>query len=201
MRPPYSFALNLRPINSHSADTYDMLAPLAASLSLSSRTHASTASLLLILSALSAPLILALLAFPALPLRILFLTLGLTPFLLTHPSLPAHAPLRAHTRRLRVLAMRFVDDDRMSDACWRAPLREIELWENERRFEDGWSKSALRAGERPPWTRTKDGSGDGGAINSNLTVTLPVGWAFVPTEDWRPDLCASWAEGSGDDGE
>jgi hypothetical protein len=34
--------------------------------------------------------------------------------------------------------------------------------------------------------------------SSSLTFSLDPGWAFVETEDWRPDLETVWAECGGD---
>lgn len=69
-----------------------------------------------------------------------------------------------------------VDDDKLSDKCWNAEMREVELWENERwditatkgeetddfaesdgKAGTGWSKTNLRPGERCAWTRGRDG--------------------------------------------
>lgn len=42
-----------------------------------------------------------------------------------------------------------------------ADMRDVELWENERwTASTGWSKSALKTGERKPWTRGRDGWSD-----------------------------------------
>ena len=55
--------------------------------------------------------------------------------------------------------LRLIDDDRLTDQHWRAELREMELWENERWGTDslGWGKAHLRSGERLAWTRGRDG--------------------------------------------
>lgn len=34
--------------------------------------------------------------------------------------------------------------------------------------------------------------------SSSLSFSLDPGWAFVETEDWRPDLETVWAECGGD---
>lgn len=99
------------------------------------------------------------------------------------------------------LGVRLIDDANLTDQCWVAQMREVELFENERfgAAEDAthqeWSKSNLRDGERTGWTRGRDGwSGVGGQGEvSNLTFSLDAGWAFVDTEDWRADLGAQWA--------
>ncbi|KAH9948855.1 integral peroxisomal membrane peroxin-domain-containing protein [Amylocystis lapponica] len=155
-----------------------------------------------------------------LPLRLTFLTLGLTPLLLTHPFtrftlLPA---LCGSTTFLlsafRTRLLRAVDDDRLEDKHWRAEMREVELYENERwsggaddgsGADAGWNKMHLRTGERRAWTRGRDGwsgvSEDGsGDVSSNLTFSLSLGWSFVETEDWRPDLEGLWAAPAGADG-
>lgn len=33
---------------------------------------------------------------------------------------------------LKTIVQRVVDDDRLTDVCWRSEMREVELWENER---------------------------------------------------------------------
>lgn len=101
---------------------------------------------------------------PSIPLRPFFLILGLAPFGLTHP-LTIHALphlLRASApflRRLRARLDRLVDDDKLDDTTWTAPLRDVELFENERLAGDPpiWSKANLKAGERVAWTRGRDG--------------------------------------------
>ncbi|PPQ82009.1 hypothetical protein CVT25_014661 [Psilocybe cyanescens] len=89
------------------------------------------------------------------------------------------------------ILQRIIDDDRLSDECWNAEMREVQLWENERYGgplpsdspamiasslvgggntssgflppQKGWSKLNLRPGERSAWTRGQDGwSGSGG---------------------------------------
>lgn len=108
-----------------------------------------------------------------LPLRLVFLVLGLTPFLFTHPfSQYTVLPLllEGTARRLvslRVRLTRLVDNDRLEDKHWRSELRTVELWENERWnsaggddgavADAGWGKTNLRAGERKAWTRGRDG--------------------------------------------
>jgi hypothetical protein len=121
--------------------------------------------------------------------------------------------------------MRWIDDDRLTDACCQGEMREVELWENERWGGEGkgggWSKAALKVGERARGlvdgmvgpgvvtplekssasltvfvhlspSRTMDSRLDS---SSNLTFTLPQGWEFVSTEDWRPDICGDWVGG------
>ncbi|KAJ7656245.1 integral peroxisomal membrane peroxin-domain-containing protein [Mycena polygramma] len=169
----------------------------------------------------------AMVSLPAFPVRTVCLFLGIAPLLLTHPIirvlLPnvfamvlAHIEASPLVTRLRAkvfgsgsassprswksLGVRLVDDANLTDECWVAEKREVELFENERFGGDDthkeWSKANLRDGERTGWTRGRDGwSGVGGqgGVSSNLTFSLDPGWAFVTTEDWRADLEAQWA--------
>ncbi|CAK5267429.1 unnamed protein product [Mycena citricolor] len=178
---------------------------------------------------------LALVSLPSFPVRTVALLAGILPFAFTHPLVQTHLPAiiafmhthadaspvlsrlrqwawRAHSggsalpRSWSALAVRVLDDANLTDQCWVADMREVELWENERygtASGDGvhpeWSKANLRDSERAAWTRGRDGwSGLGGqgGVNSNLTFTLDHGWSFVLTEDWRPDLEASWVRTS-----
>ncbi|GJE88805.1 hypothetical protein PsYK624_048920 [Phanerochaete sordida] len=161
-----------------------------------------------------AALILAMPLVALIPLRAAFIILGLAPFVLTHPftMYTLYPLLREWAARrlvtLHVRVMKLVDNDRLEDKHWRSELRDVELWENERwagvsgaddggSGDAGWNKSNLRPGERKAWTRGRDGwsgvSDDGsGDVSSNLTFSLSPGWLFVETEDWRPDLEASW---------
>ncbi|KAF5317834.1 hypothetical protein D9619_012638 [Psilocybe cf. subviscida] len=81
-----------------------------------------------------------------------------------------------------MVIQRVLDDDRLTDECWNAEMREVQLWENERYGglipgtsasmpttatvgppQRGWSKQNLRPGERAGWTRGRDGwNGVGG---------------------------------------
>ncbi|KAJ7716141.1 integral peroxisomal membrane peroxin-domain-containing protein [Mycena metata] len=168
----------------------------------------------------------ALVSLPVFPVRTVCLVLGIGPLLLTHPTVrallpslaamalayldasPLIAKLKAKicaggsTATWKSLGVRLIDDANLTDECWVAQMREVELFENERfgAGADGthqeWSKSNLRDGERTGWTRGRDGwSGVGGqgGVSSNLTFSLDPGWAFVSTEDWRADLAARWA--------
>lgn len=219
------------------SDGYDFVLPHLEPL----LSHTSTSRLILLISILgtlgSIPFL------PLLPLRPIALTAGLLPLVFTHPWVLARLPLLILTihslatqKRVPDYFRRLRDNDALSDAVWHAPLREVVLFENERRapatpahsapvqtaspvgFDDarmffpetgaivipategGWSKSHLRPGERVGWTRGADGwSGVGDGQVSNLTFTLEDGWRFVETEDWRPDLTASWVECGCDD--
>ncbi|KAH8114405.1 integral peroxisomal membrane peroxin-domain-containing protein [Phellopilus nigrolimitatus] len=148
---------------------------------------------------------------PLIPLRPVFLILGLGPFVLTHPFSRAYIPilLASHIKSMRMRVSRLVDDDRLEDRHWQTELQEVELWENERLGPGpggalSFSKLHLKVGERKGWTRGRDGwsktGPDGsGDVSSNLTFSLERGWAFVETEDWRKDLEASWVGVDSDD--
>ncbi|KAJ7781899.1 integral peroxisomal membrane peroxin-domain-containing protein [Mycena maculata] len=174
----------------------------------------------------------ALVSLPAFPVRGVCLFLGIAPLIFTHPNARAAIPglftlavshveaypflakLRtklpgAPPRSWKSLAVRVIDDANLTDDCWVAEMREVELFENERfgAADDAphkeWSKENLRDGERTGWTRGRDGwSGVGGqgGVSSNLTFSLDAGWAFVETEDWRADLEALWASAEGQTG-
>ena len=105
-----------------------------------------------------------LLALPFIPLRPVFLFLGLSPFVLTPPLTHTYVPglLRPHLKRLKTRITRLVDDDRLEDRHWKSILREVELWENERLGASTgapqvFSKANLKSGERKGWTRGRDG--------------------------------------------
>jgi len=131
----------------------------------------------------------------AVPVKIIFLTAGLGPIILSHPYIFPLLPLVLSSNE-KVFLTRwraFRDDDRLSETCWHSELREVELWENERWEKEKrvWGKDA----ERHRWTRGADGwsplSGEGQV--SNLTFALEPGWTFVESEDWKEDLHAAWA--------
>ncbi|KAF7308345.1 hypothetical protein HMN09_00682900 [Mycena chlorophos] len=171
-----------------------------------------------------------LVSLPQFPIRTVALVAGIGPLLFTHPWVSAHLPqllaqlkisidhsallkrARARLRvkgSLRALAVRAFDDANLSDECWVAEMREVELYENERfggptsdPAKQEWSKGNLKDGERTGWTRGRDGwsgVGGSGAVSSNLTFSLDPGWAFVTTEDWRADVEAQWARAGHDD--
>ncbi|PCH39887.1 hypothetical protein WOLCODRAFT_136540 [Wolfiporia cocos MD-104 SS10] len=186
------------------SDAHDYVQPVIPHL-----THA-TPYTPVILSATALSLVAFIPAVHLLPLRTTFLILGLAPLILTHPIvrltlLPALlSSAQPLLTALRARLMRALDDDQLEDCHWRAELRDVELFENERwrrdeqgSAEGGWAKANLRTGERKPWTRGRDGwsgvSDDGGGDVSNLTFALSPGWKFVETEDWRPDLQGKWA--------
>jgi len=130
------------------------------------------------------------------PTKLIFFVAGLVPIILSHPYILPLIPLVLSSNEKHLLTRwrAFRDDDRLSDACWKCGLREVELWENERWDKEKrvWGKDA----ERNRWTRGADGwsplSGEG-QVSSNLTFALEPGWTFVESEDWKEDLHAAWA--------
>ncbi|KJA20142.1 hypothetical protein HYPSUDRAFT_204027 [Hypholoma sublateritium FD-334 SS-4] len=106
---------------------------------------------------------------------------------------------------LSMTIRRAMDDDRLTDACWNAEMREVYLWENERfggplpadlstmatmtgpssspaAPQRGWSKQNLRAGERTGWTRGQDGgAGAGGsAVDGVGQVSSNLTFSLAP---------------------
>ncbi|KAF8990954.1 hypothetical protein BDZ89DRAFT_1106687 [Hymenopellis radicata] len=167
-----------------------------------------------------------LVSLPYLPIRAILLVGGLAPFVVTNPYiqywiatlmnlLQSDTDLRWLRQKagldtklpLVSFAQRFLDDNNLTDTCWTAPKREVELFENERLVkpsgadaqvdESAWSKANLHSDERNAWTRRQDGWNDG-SVSTNLTFSLDPGWAFVETEDWRLDVDASWSPQGGD---
>lgn len=185
------------------SDVYDFLLPVVPHFTHGTSLTPVLFSLTLVALLLSLPLL------ALVPLRATFLALGLLPLLCTHPySRQTFLPALHNLFRvlLRARLARLVDNDRLDDRHWRAELREVELFENERwsvgtgtgAEDDGeWAKGPLKPGERKAWTRGRDGwSGvdeDGASDVSKLTFALEPGWAFVETEDWRPDVEGDWA--------
>ncbi|KAH8104745.1 integral peroxisomal membrane peroxin-domain-containing protein [Cristinia sonorae] len=195
-------------------ETHDMILPLVPHLN-----HTSPYTSLIFTATLVSLLCLLPLV-NLLPLRATFLISGLTSFALTHPIsqehiLPALAlTMEPYSKHTRARLARFIDDDRLEDKHWRAEMKEVELWENERwsppstdpdgyALNLGWNKSNLKPGERRAWTRGRDGvtavAEDGSGDVSNLTFSLAPGWTFVETEDWRPDLEGTWISNIGAD--
>jgi hypothetical protein len=183
-RPPRVVSWS-EPVIVFSADAYDSVMPIIPHL-----THATPFSApLFTVAIVSFVVILPILS--VLPLRPIFLVGGLLPFALTHPwslrVLPkVILPVLVHARGA---ALHFIDDDRLSDEAWVSPLKEVELWENERWSSSaissgavaGWSKANLRPGERNGWTRRRDGwsdaspateKGDGSVRSDSLLLSL-----------------------------
>jgi len=203
-----------------SADVHDAVLPYLLHLTFAT-SHTPLIFTITLLSTLLAIPFLSLI-----PLRPLFLIVGIAPFALSHPltqhtitKLLPTLPLRCWRARLT----RLIDDDKLKDRHWQSELREVELFENERWLPGegvGWGKASLKTGERVAWTRgrdgwssvTEDGSGDVRSVvaflvgpgcsrsnSSNLTFPLEPGWTFVETEDWRADIEAKWCEVGADD--
>ena len=150
------------------------MVPILPHISHATPTSAPLLSFTVITLILSLPLL------PLLPLRPTFLILGLTPFILTHPTMQQLLPLIVDTvRRMHATSLqRIIDNDRLDDIVWPAPLKEVELWENERwtlgagtstnAADAGWSKSNLKRGERKGWSRRRDGWSDADALRGSL---------------------------------
>ncbi|KAF9447007.1 hypothetical protein P691DRAFT_672356 [Macrolepiota fuliginosa MF-IS2] len=238
---PYTYHLSLTPLH---------LTPSTSNISShASPTTRSpyTPQILTLLVVTFFPL-LVLIHLPTFPIREVALFVGLAPFIATHPTVRALAPTLLHSAQISIPAIlsryerfitlihpsltkwihmpirttieRFIDNDRLPDEIWRAEIREVELFENERydgippvieSTGQGWSKANLRQGERSAWTRGRDGwTGIGPEdeirsvplqflCSSNLTFSLSQNWRFVPTEDWRKDLTGDWAGCGGAD--
>ncbi|KAG8805646.1 hypothetical protein FRC17_005407 [Serendipita sp. 399] len=196
------------------ADMYDNVVPFLPHLSHANRSSAPLLTFLVASGLLVLPVL------PFLPLRPIFLVIGLAPFILTHPTTQRVIPtiLDASRKIYYTTVQRIIDNDRLDDVVWSAPLKDVELWENERwstatagqstsSGDPGWNKSNLKRGERKGWSRRRDGWSEAnelggvldGDIRSNLTFTLEPGWHFVNTEDWRADMVGSWVPGVGAD--
>ncbi|KAI0313851.1 integral peroxisomal membrane peroxin-domain-containing protein [Amylostereum chailletii] len=187
------------------ADAYDAVFPHILHLTYSTPYTPHILTFVVLLSLFSLP------SLPTIPLRPVFLIFGLAPFVLTHPLVQHTLPFVLSTlplRSIRARTTRLIDDDRLKDNHWQSPLREVELFENERWSGDsqtgGWSKGHLKSIDRVAWTRGQDGwsavSADGSGDVSNLTFALEPRWAFVETEDWRTDVEARWSAVGSDDG-
>lgn len=196
------------------ADMYENVTSLLPHLTHATPTSAPLLTFLLVTLLLGLPLL------PLVPLRPVFLIVGIAPFILTHPTVQRMAPAVLDTARKLYFTtiQRFINNDRLEDTVWAAPIREVELWENERwslatsqvapssSGDPGWSKANLRRGERKGWSRRRDGWSDADALDGslegdirNLTFTLEPGWHFIPTEDWQPDIFGSWVSNVGGD--
>ncbi|KAI0035172.1 integral peroxisomal membrane peroxin-domain-containing protein [Vararia minispora EC-137] len=181
------------------ADLYDAVFPYIPHLTHSTPYTLHILTFTCILTAVS------LFILPFIPLRAVFLVLGLAPFMLTHPWTLHNLPALIHSlplRRMCVRIARVIDDDRLQDTVWQSPLREVELYENERLSGElwTWSKTHLKPGERVAWTRGRDGwSALAGGDVRNLTFELDRGWAFVETEDWRADVEGLWSSVGSDE--
>jgi hypothetical protein len=139
-----------------SADLYDAVFPFVSHLTYSTpyTTHILTFTCVLT--------IVSLFVLPFITLRAAFLVLGLAPFVLAHPWTLHMLPVFIRAlplRHLHARILRIIDDDRLSDTVWESPLRDVDLFENERVGGDPgiWSKTSLKQGERLAWTRGRDG--------------------------------------------
>lgn len=160
------------PTSSHflsSADQYDSVVPMLPHLSHATPTSAPLLSFTAVTLVLSLPIL------PLIPLRPIFLVVGLMPFILTHPTTQQLLPLiLSAVRKMHFTSLqRIIDNDRLDDAVWAAPLQEVDLWENERwglgaGADAGWSKANLKRGERNGWSRRRDGWSDANALTGSL---------------------------------
>lgn len=144
----------------------------------------------------------------------LFFHPNLTPAIL---SLPRHpAVLRARQRLERLVVI-----DSLDNEMGRKPTSQVEVWENERldpavalkspATPSVWGSRFLRSGERAPWVKvygegskwkpTGQGRQAGTGIagdekaddGSEVVLALEDGWAFLPSEGWRVDVCGLWS--------
>ncbi|TFY60529.1 hypothetical protein EVJ58_g5095 [Rhodofomes roseus] len=170
------------------SDFYDAVLPVVPHL-----THASPYTpiiLTLILVSLLAILPLLLL----LPPRPTFLFLGLFPLLCTHPFTLHTIPnilsgAQPIFNAVRTRLARLIDDDRLEDQHWRATLRDVELFENERSnltfaLEPGWVFV-----ETEDWRPDMEGSWvTPGVADKNGWVYTNDAWLdphSIPLEEWR----------------
>lgn len=142
----------------------------------------------------------------------LLLPLGLVPPFFFHPNINPFLrglPRHRQVMRARALLENLALTDALSDEVGRQEIRRVEVWENERldpssSFKptpgSSWSSRYLRAAERNPWVKitspTEEKSlwrdevaGDG----EKMVLALRIGWAFIPGEDWRVDVCGLWS--------
>ncbi|KAL4081033.1 integral peroxisomal membrane peroxin-domain-containing protein [Scleroderma citrinum] len=192
------------------SDAHDAVLPFLPLLAPSSYSHPT-----LLIALVSFLVLLPVIMADILPLRLFSFLTGAGAICTLHPNVRTRTLLnkrrylhfRISPKTARAAFRRVVDNDRLSDKAWPAPMCTVELWENERwepaeecvskskqKVPQGtWSKTHLRPSERVPWTRGQDGwSGVGGEISSNLTFSLSPGWAFIETEGWRADLEGVW---------
>ncbi|KAG8881467.1 hypothetical protein FRB98_004306 [Tulasnella sp. 332] len=182
------------------SDGYDLVVPQLVHLTWTQPTTRPLFLFLLISLLLLIPFV------ELVPLRPLFLTLGLGPFFLTHPTTrrnlyPFLFRFKPHSQ---LLLRRIIDDDQMSERHWRSERSQVAIWENERwTAEKGWKAGNLRGAagrERKPWTKDVGGwSGlegvPGAPFDGNVRevkLALPHGCSFVETENWSVDLMANW---------
>lgn len=152
----------------------------------------------------------------------LFFHPNLTPMILSLPRHPAILRIRHRLERLVII-------DSLDNEMGRKPIGQVDVWENERldpavaaksttTTPSLWGSRFLRSGERAPWVKVYgEGSkwkplGQGSQINgsntedkaedgSEVVLALEPGWAFLPTEGWRVDVCGLWSSVGSDTGE
>ncbi|KZT56865.1 hypothetical protein CALCODRAFT_550643 [Calocera cornea HHB12733] len=171
------------------SDLYDLATPLIPHLTHRTSYSVPITRFLLLTFLLLLPLL------PYLPLRPLFLTAGLLPFLLTHPSTLALAshPLTQQLQNLARLALeRGKNDDALAPEHWAARARGERAWGSV----ETWERESLRLPEGAPDTAAKAWLPEGS--RSAFEVALIPGWAFVQPEEWVCDLLGSWAGGGAD---
>ncbi|KZP01484.1 hypothetical protein CALVIDRAFT_532247 [Calocera viscosa TUFC12733] len=171
------------------SDVYDLATPLIPHL-----THRTSYSIpltrfLLLTLLLTLPLL------PYLPLRPLFLFLGLAPFLLTHPSvraLTSHPFVQQVQSLARLSLERGKNDDSLSAEQWAARSRGERAWG----AVETWERESLRLPDGVTDTAGKQWLPEG--ARSAFEVALIPGWAWVESEEWVCDLLGTWAGGGAD---
>jgi hypothetical protein len=159
----------------------------------------------------------------------LVLALGLAPPLFFHPNLTSSIlglPRHPALLRLRQKLERLIMIDSLDDTMGRKQIGQVEVWENERldpavaakpvSTPSVWGSRFLRSGERAPWVKVYgEGSrwkplgpgqpaapmvGEKKEEGSEVVLALEHGWAFLPSEGWRVDVCGLWSISGSDQG-
>ncbi|KAG8969823.1 hypothetical protein FRB90_010706, partial [Tulasnella sp. 427] len=152
------------------SDAYDMVSPYIVHLSWSTSTTAP----LFAFTLLSLFALIPVLYF--VPLRLLFLILGLAPFVLTHPYTLSVLPslINLAAPHVKAVVQKAVNDDRLREEHWRSRLATVSVWENQRwTATAGWSASNLNSEDRKAWTVGEESwavanRGDVGTGQSNV---------------------------------
>lgn len=149
---------------------------------------------------------------PAWAIAYLLVPVGIVPPLLFHPNLITAIEAFPRSRlalRVRAKAEDYALSDTLSDELGSRRLARVQVWENERldpavaakspqTSPPGcWSARFLRAGERAPWVKIRDGSlwaEEDKPDDGPMVLALQDGWTFIPGEDWRVDVCGLWSE-------
>lgn len=212
------------------SDAYDYLAPRLTVLNNPATTSTSfpVTATHLVLVLFPPSLLLPLL--PSWAISYLIFMIGLLPPLCFHPNLtPAILGLPRHPTvlRLRQRLERLIIIDSLDDEMGRKEISQVEVWENERldpsvaakptSTPSAWGSRFLRSGERAPWVkvygegskwkplgagRQAVGSGEDKAEEgSEVVLALEEGWAFLPSEGWRVDVCGLWSAVGSDPGD